>query len=89
MQKENPSLTIVSITHNLNEALLADQVLAINNGKIVFNGKPDELFSHVDLLSESHLKLPFLFELKKSLKEAGIDVDSAENIEEVINKLCQ
>ncbi len=49
--------TIISITHNLNEAKYADRVIIMNKGKVVLNGKPEEVFKHVDVLKNSNLDI--------------------------------
>ena len=49
--------TVISITHNLNEAKYADRVIVMNKGKVVLNDKPEEVFKHADILKESNLDI--------------------------------
>lgn len=89
LKKENPSLTILSITHDQEEASLSDRVVVINKGKVVFNASPKEVFSHQKELFEMGLDLPFFEKLKSLLVNQNIPVESCANLEEVKNKLCQ
>ncbi len=49
--------TIISITHNLNEAILADKVIVMNEGKVVLTGTPEEVFKNIDILKNSQLDI--------------------------------
>lgn len=77
MKKENPSLTILSITHDVEEAAKADQVLVLNEGKIVLEGTPNDVFSNVEILKQCHLATPFFFELREALKKEGFDIPAS------------
>ncbi len=88
LRKANPSLTVLSITHDVEEAFKADYVLVMNGGKIVLQGKPKEVFSHKDELRKIHLDSPFFVALKEALVERGIeipeDIDTEEKLEEFL-----
>ena len=75
LRKENPKLTLISITHDIEEAAQADKVLVLNAGKSVLFGTPKEVFENVDKLKEMRLDLPFYKKLVASLKENGVDVE--------------
>ena len=49
--------TIISITHNLNEAIMADKVIVMNDGKIVLSGAPNEVFKNIDVIKNSKLDI--------------------------------
>lgn len=57
MLKEEQNKTIISITHNLEEAVYADRVIVLNGGKIVLDGTPQEVLKEKDTLEASGLKL--------------------------------
>ena len=57
--KRKTGLTVISITHDLEEVLLADRVIVMNNGKMMMSGKPEEIFAHGDELEAIGLDLPF------------------------------
>lgn len=90
MRKKKPSLTLISITHDVEEALHSDYVLVMNEGRIILEGTPKEVFKHHDLLTSVHLKLPFIYEMKEALKTEGFKVpDNIDNEEELVNYLCR
>ncbi len=67
-------ITIINITHYMNEAAEADRILVINDGELLLDGTPDEVFSKRDLLLSVGLEVPQSAELVFRLKEAGIDL---------------
>jgi len=75
LNKEN-NITIILITHFMEEAENADRVLVMNKGNIVADGKPSEIFSRDDILKSSGLSLPQTTELLSILKNNGINVDN-------------
>jgi energy-coupling factor transport system ATP-binding protein len=58
-----PSLTILAITHDVEEAVLADQVLVLKEGQLVFQGTPDHLFKNETQLKTFKLNTPFVYQL--------------------------
>ena len=89
MKKENPSLTVLSITHDVEESLLADQVLVMAKGKIILQGTPLEVFTHEEALKEANLDAPFAFELEKELRKEGMEIPSTFDLEKLKEILCQ
>ncbi len=67
-------ITIVLITHYMDEAVLADRVIVMDNGKILLEGKPREVFSNVPLLKKHSLDVPQATELAYKLMGAGLKV---------------
>jgi energy-coupling factor transport system ATP-binding protein len=72
--KEADDLTVISITHDINEATESDQILVMNQGQIVDTGTPEEIFAYGDRLIELGLDIPFSENLKASLKKVGFSV---------------
>lgn len=66
--------TVVFITHFMDEAVMADRVIVVNNGEIMTDGKPEDVFSDVKGLKEVGLDVPQARELQFRLKENGIDM---------------
>ncbi|NLN80623.1 MAG: energy-coupling factor transporter ATPase [Erysipelotrichia bacterium] len=89
MKKEIKDLTLLTITHDIEEASLSDEIIVIHQGQIVLKGTPIEVFQHEDKLKEIDLDLPFLIKLKKALAKRDFDVSDANNLEEVAKKICQ
>ena len=72
IQTDNPDLTIISITHDVEEVLDADHIIVISNGSIVFDGDLRGFFEFD--LSNTTLEYPFMVTLLRKLKEAGYDM---------------
>lgn len=73
LNREN-GITIINITHYMNEAALADRVIVINDGSILMDGMPDEVFARRNELRAVGLEVPQCAELIYRLREAGIPV---------------
>lgn len=71
LNKEN-GITIIHITHNMSEAINADRVIVVNDGKICMNDKPKAVFSNVSALHQIGLDVPQVTELFYELKSCGI-----------------
>lgn len=72
--KEKANLTVISITHDIDEAANANRILVMKNGELVQEGTPEEIFSYGDQLVEMGLDLPFAEKLKSDLRDRGIAV---------------
>lgn len=72
--KEKENLTVISITHDIDEAANANRILVMQEGKLVKEGTPQEIFSNGDQLIDMGLDLPFPEKLKVALEERGIKV---------------
>ena len=80
--KEKNNLTVLSITHDIDEAANANRVLVMRQGELVREGTPAEIFSAGPELIELGLDLPFPEKLKAALKQRGITVPQAYLTEE-------
>ena len=72
--KERFNLTVISITHDLDEASLADRILMMQGGRLVQDKKPEEIFLMGEQLVEQGLDVPFSQKLKDALVARGLDV---------------
>ena len=81
LNREN-GITVIHITHNMDEAVRADRVIVINDGRICLDGAPREVFASVEQLRLVGLDVPQVTELLYDLKNAGFDVDYTELDEE-------
>lgn len=72
--KEQENLSVLSITHDIDEAAAANRVLVMRDGQMIQEGTPETIFSYGEKLVEMGLDLPFPERLKASLKKEGIDV---------------
>ena len=67
-------ITILHITHYMNEAAMCDRVVVLNDGRITLDGKPDDVFSNVARLESMGLDVPQTVDLLYGLKNDGLDV---------------
>ena len=80
-------ITIVLITHYMEEAVEADRIIVMDDGKVLMEGKPRDVFSKVREMKKIGLDVP---ELAYELKKSGIDVsEKILTINEMVNALCQ
>lgn len=89
LRKENPELTIISITHDVNEALFSDEIILVSSGKVSKVATPDEIFSDEKLILENKLINPFVFKMRKELTKIGYDVEKCKSMDEMVEILCQ
>ena len=85
-------ITVVWITHFMEEAAQADRVLVITDGQIRLSGRPSEVFDQVDLMKEMHLDVPHMTALADDLRAAGIPLKSGiltvNELAEEVERLC-
>ena len=87
-QVEN--VTVILITHYMEEVIYADQVIVMDEGKIVMQGTPKEIFSQVDQLKQYRLDVPQVTLLAHELRKAGLDLpEGILSREELVKNLCQ
>ena len=86
IHQENPDLTIISITHDVEEALLADEVLILSKGRLVKSGNPKEVFRDREALLKLNLEVPFIYRFEEKLHQLGIN-SSAESIDELVEDI--
>ena len=72
--KEENNLTVLSITHDIDEAANANRIFVMKKGELIQEGTPEEIFSQGEKLIELGLDLPFPERLKAALKARGVDV---------------
>ena len=83
-------ITVIHITHFMEEALDADRLIVLNDGKIAFDGAPKEVFAHYEELKKIKLAVPWETQLAISLQKAGMDLgEGIVKEEDLVDKLCQ
>ena len=83
------NLTIISITHDIDEVADSDSVIALGHGKIAMMGKPHDVFTDEEKLKEIQLDTPFSMKLQKALAKRGIQLDKHMTMEGLVKELCQ
>lgn len=86
---EESSLTILSITHDIDEVASSDHVIAMNNGTIALSGTPHEVFRDERKLKELQLDVPFALKFKNALKRKGIETGEHITMEGLVKDLCR
>ena len=68
------NITIILITHNMEEAVYADRIYVMNDGRMVMSGTPREVFSRVEELEQNRLTVPAVTRLAYELRKEGLDI---------------
>lgn len=83
-------ITIILITHYMDEAAQADRIIVMDKGEKVMKGVPREIFSQVEKIKSIGLDVPQVTELAYELQKEGVDISTEIlNIDEMVNALCQ
>ena len=83
-------ITVILITHFMEEAAEAERVIVMNEGKVLLDGSPSQVFSQRQLLQSVNLDIPLAVELAGKLREKGIPVpEHIISTEEMVEYLCQ
>ncbi len=86
--KRKTGLTVISITHDLEEVLLADRIIVMNQGKVLTIGTPPQVFARGKELEAIGLDLPFALKVSGLLREYGMAFDGEHMTEEeLVNEL--
>ncbi|MDN5277669.1 MAG: energy-coupling factor transport system ATP-binding protein [Clostridiales bacterium] len=87
---KHEGITVVHITHYMEEAVDADRVIVMEQGKIVLQGTPRQVFSQVEVLKEIGLDVPQVTELAYRLRAEGLDVPlNVLKVEEMVDAICR
>ena len=83
-------ITVVWITHFMEEAAKADRVVVVNQGRIARMGTPREVFQHIDEMRDLHLDVPHMTALAAELHKAGMPVpQDVLTVEEMAEEVCK
>lgn len=87
---KNNGITIVYITHFMEEAVAADKIYVMDSGKVIVEGKPREVFQNVEIMKNLGLDVPQMTELAYELNKSGVNIKSdILTIDEMVRELCQ
>lgn len=82
-------ITVVLITHYMEEAISADKVYVMNEGEIVSFGTPKEVFSDTQKMHSAKLELPIASQVALKLQKDGYDVPNCLTVDELVEEICQ
>jgi energy-coupling factor transporter ATPase len=84
------NITIILITHKMDEVIGADRVFVMDHGKVAMSGTPKEIFANVDAMKELGLEVPHATELAYELRKEGMPLpETIITKEELVEALCQ
>lgn len=79
--------TIVHVTHFMDEVVSADHVIALDDGRVAFEGTPEALFEQHELVECLHLEEPFAYQVAHALNNRGVAVCKSPSAQRVLNEL--
>ena len=86
----NYGITVILITHYMDEAAKADRIVVMDKGKLILDGKPRDVFSNVEKIKNIGLDVPQVTELSYELQKLGINIDTRIlDVNEMVNVICQ
>lgn len=87
---EKEGVTVILITHYMEEVIDADRIFVMDGGKIVMTGTPRQIFSRVEELQSYRMDVPQVTLLAHELKKEGLPLsDGILRVEELVNEICQ
>lgn len=87
--RKNTGITVILITHHMEEALEADRVLVMDQGKILLDGSPEAVFMQEKLIIQAGLEVPVTVGLMNELQSLGITLDEGFKLDELVESLCR
>jgi len=83
-------ITVILITHFMEEAVQADRVIIMNDGDVLLDGTPEDVFLKPDVIKKVNLELPLVIEVASRLRERGYDIPKEViTKEDMVEYLCQ
>ena len=82
-------LTVISITHDIEEVVQSDNVLVIDHGTVAMQGKPEEIFKNEKLMVKMQLDIPFVYKLRNELAARGVKLPETLDMERMADEVCQ
>lgn len=86
---KDKNMTIVSITHDIEEAALSDYVILLSDGHVVDEGKPEDVLMKKDEIERLSLDIPFAYKVSEGLQKLGISITNQIDREKLVKELCQ
>lgn len=84
----NDDITLISITHDIEEVLQSDDCIVLNNGELFMHDKPEVIFKDPDKLRKINLDIPFIEKVKESFKNRKIKLKS-NDLDGLVEELCR
>lgn len=81
--------TLVSITHDIEYACKADNIIVLKFGELMYSGTPEEVFLHADELKATGLDIPYALKISETLKKEGLEIKPVLTLKELKDSLWQ
>ncbi len=82
-------LTVISITHDIEEVAKSDHVIVLDQGRVVLDGHPDEILQHEAELIRLKLDIPFALKFRHELEKNGVSIHAGTTMEGMVAELCR
>lgn len=86
---EQKNVTIISITHDMEEVAQSEYVIVLRDGQVEMSGRPMEIFRQEKRLKEMKLDVPFALKFSDLLRKEGVEIERECTLEGVVQQLCQ
>lgn len=86
---EQNHLTVLSITHDIEEVAVSDHVLVFDQGHKIMDGKPDDILKRKKELIDLKLDIPYALKFVHALRDEGVKIDEVTTMERLVDELCQ
>ncbi|MCR0206287.1 energy-coupling factor transporter ATPase [[Clostridium] innocuum] len=83
------NITIISITHDIEEVSKSDHVIVMDGGHVVMMGLPDDILRKEKELIDLQLDIPFALKFTKAMRRHGVDMKDCTTMEKVVDEICQ
>ncbi|MBR5341267.1 MAG: energy-coupling factor transporter ATPase [Erysipelotrichaceae bacterium] len=85
---QDKDITIISITHDIEEVLQSDDCIVLNKGRLFMHEKPDKVFANAEKLREIDLDVPFIEKVREAFRKNKIKL-KADDLEGMVKELCR
>lgn len=82
-------MTIISITHDIEEVAHSDDVIVMDDGRIVMHGKPEDILLQEEKLIDLKLDIPFSLKFTKALQKQGVSIEACTTMERLVDEVCR
>lgn len=86
---EKNHLTVLSITHDIEEVAVSDHVLVFDKGHKIMDGKPEDILKRKKELIDLKLDIPYALKFVHALRDEGVNIDEVTTMERLVDELCQ
>ncbi|MCR0326323.1 energy-coupling factor transporter ATPase [[Clostridium] innocuum] len=83
------NITIISITHDIEEVSKSDHVIVMDGGHVVMMGLPDDILRKEKELIDLQLDIPFALKFTKAMRRHGVDMKDCTTMEKVVDEICR